>query len=279
METADSLRARLELPPHQSIAEALDPESYVQAYWDENTRPDGRLFVQARKTQVVSSLLKHSIGSASVQLGDTKVLSSMTVQLGQPTPHEPTCGDVAVNVSSPDQRFTSSSLQAWLQRMLEDLLPAKLGLLIGKVSICIMVTVIVIQDDGSLKDAALLACMAAWKDARLPTMEDFHEIQGKLWWKDTQPTSLDSNKSQIDKEYRVSLTMGVMTDRGVTKFLVDPSRRESEFLHGMLTLVVHLPSRALQIEYSGETALSVADLDLAAKMATARADEFADLLK
>jgi hypothetical protein len=45
-----------------------------------------------------------------------------------------------------------------------------------------------------------------------------------------------------------------------------------------LTMVVTIPSRTLQVEYSGAVALNATDLALAAKMANGRADELAKLL-
>jgi exosome complex RNA-binding protein Rrp42 (RNase PH superfamily) len=248
------------------------------AFWEENTRPDGRMFSQARPTKVVSSLLKHSAGSALVKEGDTKVLAAMTLQIGQPAPELPDHGDVLVSVSTPDQSH-SDTLQSWLQRMLDDLLPPRLTLLTGKACIRLVVTVLILHDSGNLMDAALLACMAAWKDTTLPTMEHLKEVQGKLFWKEQPASCLNKDSSQEEKkEYRVSLSMGVLSQKGETKFLVDPSAEEAKFTEGGLTMVVTIPSRTLQVEYSGAVALNATDLALAAKMANGRADELAKLL-
>jgi exosome complex RNA-binding protein Rrp42 (RNase PH superfamily) len=249
------------------------------AFWDENTRPDGRMFSQARQTKVVASLLKHSAGSALVKHGDTKVLAAMTIQIGQPAPEIPDHGDVLVTVSTSDQQRLDT-LQSWLQRMLDDLLPPKLNLMTGKACIRLVVTVLILQDSGNLMDAALLACMAAWKDTTLPTMEHLKEEQGKLYWKENPTSSLDDGLSRNDrKDYRISLSMGVITSqKGDAKFLVDPTAEESKFTEGFLTMVVTLSNRTLQLEYSGAIALSATDLALAAKMANGRADELVKLL-
>jgi exosome complex component RRP43 len=239
------------------------------------------MFSQARPTQLVPSLLKHSAGSALVKQGDTKVLSAMTIQIGQPAPELPDHGDVVVSVtSSAQQGQHSDKLQSWLQRMLDDLLPPRLTLIIGKACIRLVVTVLILQDSGNLMDAALLACMAAWKDTILPTMDHLTESEGTLCWKEKPTSSLDHESSKrADKEYRVSLSMGVARGHeGEVNFLVDPSAEEEVLTEGCLTIVVTLPSRTLQVEYAGPVALGATDLALAAKMANGRADELAKLL-
>ena len=279
--SGDYLKAWFKIPTdaHSNLSKALDPESYVRAYWNDNTRPDGRMFSQARSTEVVSSMLKHSAGSALIKQGNTKVLSAMTVQIGQPAPEMPDHGDVVVSLTALDQVSHSDILQSWLQRMLDDLLPPKLALIKGKACIRLVVTVMILQDDGNLRDVALTACMAAWKDTTLPTMEELAEYQGKLWWADSPITSVNNVAPKVSPEtYRISLTMGVLEKDGNNTFLVDPSRDESRYLSGLLTIVVTMPARSLQMEYTGSAALSATDLSLATKMANGRADELSNIL-
>lgn len=295
MDSGDYLKAWLKIPSDQSanLTKSLDPEAYVQAYWINRTRPDGRMFPQARPTKVVSSLLKHSAGSALVKQGDTKVLSAMTLQMGQPAPEFPDHGDVVVTVTTTtagDQASYADALQSWLQRMLDDLLPPRLNLMTGKTCIRLVVTVMILQDEGNLRDVALMACMAAWKDTTLPTMDHLTEHQGKLWWTESPITSLDRSKgtpvpnedenSNTNKtDCRISLSMGVLEKDGKAMFLVDPSSDETPYTSGILTVVVTLPSRSMQFDYSGSTGLTGTDLALASKMANGRADELSKLLQ
>lgn len=245
------------------------------------------MFSQARTTKVVSSLMKHSAGSALVKQGETKVLAAISIEIGQPTPAFPDHGDVLVTVTTPDPQRRDDRLQSWLQRMLDDLLPPKLNLVTGKACIRLVTSVMILQDSGNLMDAALLACMAAWDDTTLPTMDQLQESQGKLWWKENPISSVNMNGSSNenndndgDKEYRVSLTMGLLKsgETGKPKFLVDPSSEEAKYTDGELTIVVTLPSRTLQVEYAGSLGLDASDLALAAKLANGRADELSSLL-
>lgn len=215
--------------------------------------------------------------------GETKVLAAISIEIGQPSPELPDHGDVLVTVTLPDPKGRADRLQSWLQRMLDDLLPPKLNLKTGKACIRLVTSVMILQDSGNLMDAALLACMAAWEDTTLPTMEQLTESEGKLWWKENPISSVNTkstNDNDGDKEYRVSLTMGLVTSRetGNPSFLVDPSLEEGKFTQGELTIVVTLPNRTLQVEYTGSIGLDAADLALAAKLANGRAEELSSLL-
>ena len=284
------LASWLNIPVNKNWSRALDPEAYVTAFWEQNTRPDGRLFFQARPTKVISSFLKHSSGSGLVQQGNTKVLASIRLEIGQPAPEFPNHGDVLVVVTDNSKDITHNDrLQSWLQRMLDDLLPPQLALIAGKAAIRLIVSVMILQDSGNVFDASLLACMAAWKDTVLPTMDQLQESNGKLWWKKSPISSLNNNNNNnnsnsnaaTDREYRVSLSMGILREdknKGNVRFLVDPSEDEAAFTDGDLTIVVTIPSRTIQVEYTGSVGLDASELALAVKLANGRVDELASLL-
>ena len=304
-----------------SLVQCLDPQAYVNEFWEQKTRPDGRIFSQGRATQVVYGMLKHSAGSALVSSnsGGTKIMAATTFNIGQPSPEQPDEGEVVVQVSgtggrnvgadskSQQQQHYWDVLQSWLQRTLEqdESMAQSLNLLTGKACLRLVITVIVLEDNGNVKDAALLACMAAWKDTRLPRVgKDLTEVQGKLWWKQgTRPiTSLvdddtgaeekmkegdnNNNSDHQDaaaqrRDYRISLTMGIWVHPKdqTTHLLADPSTCEEPFLEGNLTIVVDLNTEKLQVDYTGKApGLTANDLALAAKLARARAKEVTSIL-
>ena len=299
-----------------SLAQCLDPQAHINQFWGQGTRPDGRLFTRGRATQVVLGVLKHSAGSALVSHKDdegdsngTKFLAATTFNIGQPSPEQPDEGEVVVQVSgtggrnvgvdskSQQQQHYWDVLQSWLQRTLEqdESMAQSLGLLTGKLCLRLVVTVIVLEDNGNVRDGALLACMAAWKDTRLPKVgEDLMENQGRLWWKNGPITSLGGEshivvdgvieKKNCDgirqRDYRISLTMGIWVhpDEQTTHFLADPSGWEEPFLRGTITVIVSLATDKLQVDYSGKVPLTASDMALAAKLARARAKEVAKIL-
>ena len=315
-ETLD-LRTWLQLPTTNNntdnndpslLQAVLDPHSYVLDYWEQETRPDGRLLGQVRTTHVQTDLLtKTTAASALVRQGNTKVLATIAFQVGQVAPEFPNHGDVQVTVrntttttSRSNNQSKEDALQSRLQRRLDDVLPPHLGLIPGKVALRAMVTLLVLEEDGTVGDAALLACMVAWRQAKLPTVgEDYclGEDGHQLW---LAPN--DENEEQSEKEtaapppkpsYQISLTMGVIAsmstdDSDDIRLLVDPSELEESHVGGLLTMVVTINTKernnvsetnhALQMEYSGNLALRVQDMALAAKLAQGRAQEVSSFL-
>lgn len=302
--------------PMTSLVQCLDPKAHVNEYWEQKTRPDGRLFTQGRATQVVYGMLKYSAGSALLSQnksgGNTngnKILAATTLNIGQPSPDQPDEGEVVVQVSgtggrnigadSKSQQHRWDSLQSWLQRTLEqdENMAQSLNLLTGKACLRLVVTVIVLEDNGNVKDGALLACMAAWKDTRLPKVgKDLIQVQGKLWWEqNTGPITslLNTHDIMVDegteekteghsdqRGYRVSLTMGIWvhpTDQ-TTHLLVDPSGCEEPYLEGSIRIVVNLATEKLQVDYTGKVPLTANKMALAAKLARARAREATTML-
>lgn len=325
-ESSSSFQKWMNIPPSSSLSstndqrvslmQCLDPKAHIDDFWLQKTRPDGRLFAQGRATQVVFGMLKHSAGSALVSQRDntgsgsaTKVLAATTFSIGQPSPEQPDEGEVVVQVSgtggrnvgadskSQQQQHHWDILQSWLQRTLEqdESIAQSLCLLTGKSALRLVVTVIILEHNGNVRDGALLACMAAWKDTQLPQFgNDLIESQGRLWWKnsDGPMTSLGKNDYIVDgdaekihgdsneRDYRISLTMGIWahpTERKIY-LLADPTSTEEPFLEGTVTITVSLATRKLQADFTGKVPLTANDFALAAKLARARASEVAKIL-
>jgi exosome complex RNA-binding protein Rrp42 (RNase PH superfamily) len=291
-----------------SLTRTLDPKTYVEDFWQQKTRPDGRLFAQGRPTKVVYGMLKHSAGSALVSSSSlsttttgssssTKILAATTLQIGQPEPEQPDVGEVIVQVSGTGGKNVGSDLrsqqqtqwdvlQSWLQRILEeDDIPSQLNLITGRACIRLVVTVLIIEDGGNLKDACLLACMSAWKDTRLPIIgQDLLEVQGKFWWKEGKSITSQQQEyrrttatkdENTPRHYRISLSMGVWVHPAdkTTHLLVDLSSEEEDYVDGVLTVVMNMSTGQLQVQYAGKTALTATELALASKMAKGRAQE------
>jgi exosome complex RNA-binding protein Rrp42 (RNase PH superfamily) len=275
---------------------------------------------------------------------ETKVLAATTMQVGQPSPQAPDRGDIVVRLTvnsgasgnggggggsdlkSFQQQQHADVLQSWLQRTMEEdfgggnnngggggggrsnnnkSIPSCLSLSPGKACLRLVVTVVVLEDGGSLKDVCLLACMAAWKDTRLPVLgQDLKEVNGKLCWtnsnvapnlsdksvfKDGHSDRMmvddndenDSSRWKDQRKFRISLTMGVWVHptKG-TLFILDPSTREEACFDGNeLTVTTEIGNEDnLQVDYAGRIPLTAKDVALVAKLAKARGDEVSDLL-
>jgi exosome complex RNA-binding protein Rrp42 (RNase PH superfamily) len=367
--------------------QSLDTQQYLLDYWQQYTRPDGRLFAQGRPCKVVRGIVKeHAVGSALVNVttesllssslsssittgnnnnnnnqtsssrstsssknynsncSSTKILAATTIQIGQPSPEQPHRGDIVVHVSGTggknlgmdffsgggnqkskqqQQQHSWDVLQTWLQRVLEEedavvddddcnngvdgrngstnkrSIPSQLLLVTGKAALRLIMSVHIIEDGGNVMDAALLACMAAWKDTTLPQVgKDLVEVQGVWYWKkkkkdglspvvdEPKPTDRHHHPShQQQRLFRTSLTMGIWQHpkHHTTHLLVDPSKKEESCLNGKLTIVVvvmngRISKPTFQVQYTGTVALTGYDLAVASKLAQARAEELGTIL-
>jgi len=153
----------------------------------------------------------------------------------------------------------------------------------------------ILEDNGNVKDGALLACMAAWKDTKLPQVgKDLIENQGKIWWKSSSgpvtslggksdgctDTKADNDSNSNQRDYQISLTMGVWVHPTEKKtfLLADPSSDEEPHVEGIITIIVSLGTEKVKADYNGKVPLTAKDMALAAKLARGRAKEVAKIL-
>jgi exosome complex RNA-binding protein Rrp42 (RNase PH superfamily) len=276
-------------------------QSLVESFWKKATRPDGRLFSQTRRTVVQRQVLtQHAAGSALVKLGDSHVIAGVSYAVGQPVGVNQ--GDVLVTIS--DSRNSgsggnnmNSSLQLYLNRLLEETLDLEqLSIVNEQAAFRLFITVQILNHDGNIRDACLLACVAALTDTKLPTNTIWQD--GKVWLRDGDTKGdKEVTNSSDDKEdgselesFRqlqipvvpVPLTMGVWHDveTGKTHLIVDPSEEEDSALTSRMTVVVNAldPVQILLLDLSGRHAVSKTELALATRMVAGRAEELLDVL-
>ena len=279
----------------------------MESFWKKATRPDGRLFSQTRRTVVQRQVLtQHAAGSALVKLGDSQVIVGVSYAVGQPVGGV-NQGDVLVTVQ--DSRSNSSnnmnsSLQLYLNRLLEETLDLEqLSIVPGTAAFRLLLTVQILNQDGNIRDACLLACVAALADTKLPTNTILQD--GKVWLRDGEGGEADADadkedaKRSDDKEddsgselssmrqlqipvVPVPLTMGVWLDQetGQTHLIVDPSAEEDTILQSRMTVVVNAmdPAQIVLLDVTGRHAVSKTELALATRMAAGRAEELRDVL-
>lgn len=161
------------------------PLEYVPRFWEQGTRPDGRLMSQTRPTQVTTP----KSNKALVTLGETRILSTVTVQVGNTTTKP--AGDIVVQLEFPcDLAQTSQSpasaaapLQAYVQRILMETLPldqlslqhhcpnhTESSIKLAHWAFRVNINLQVLVQDGNLWDAALLASVAALQNTKLPQL-------------------------------------------------------------------------------------------------------------
>jgi exosome complex RNA-binding protein Rrp42 (RNase PH superfamily) len=192
----------------------------------------------------------------------------------------------------------NSSLQLYLNRLLEETLDLEqLSIVPEQAAFRLFITVQILNHDGNIRDACLLACVAALTDTKLPTNTIWQD--GKVWLRDgdvvegnkEDAKSSDGKKDGSELEsFRqlqipvvpVPLSMGVWYDveSDKTHLIVDPSEEEDSALTSRMTVVVNAmdPVQILLLDLSGRHAVSKTELALATRMAAGRAEELRDVL-
>lgn len=295
---------------------SLDPKAYIPEFWKQKTRPDGRIFAQARKTTVVAGVLeRNALGSALVKFSSssemdsagsaaetadtsnsylpkptkntaTHVLAGVTAEVGQPAAGE---GDLKITLMP-----QNAVLESWLQRLLLQVVDLEqLGIMKGKSAFGLDITIAVLNDDGNIGDVCLLAAMAALRDTQLPpiVVQDgrVYTLQNDNALKQVPSSLATFTAKKISLPIvPLSLTMGVtslktkgeITNRSEQKWLVDPSKEEESVCDGSITIVVNALNvdQILSLEYQGNVSLTQSSIAIGVQMAKSRAIELWPLL-
>jgi exosome complex component RRP42 len=145
-------------------------------------RLDGRGLDELREVKVIPGYVTSADGSAFVQYGLTKIVCGVKLEPGTPFPDTPNAGVLTTNaeivpLSSPDYEPGPPSAQAIeLSRVVDRAIRA--AEVIDLEKLCVtpsekcwtcFVDIHVLDDCGNLIDAALLAAVAALKNAKLPS--------------------------------------------------------------------------------------------------------------
>lgn len=292
----------------------------------QHTREDGRPLHQARVTSVVSSVLtRNTVGSAMARLGDTKVVAGVTVQIGNPCATRPNCGTITLeslhtsplcgknfgvrnnntNANTTNARTIQDvqATESYLKRILQssniiDLEDLCIEPGISAWKLCIYIEVL--NHDGNLIDASLLAALAALANVQLPSVvhnkntDDDDDGNNRSNRSATQIQILPHSKDQPFLKLHsipIPLSIGVFyadtNDTTITEkeeetsfLLVDPNAMEEQACHGIIHVVVD--SQTEQI-YSCQTigAFHSSPEQLAAsiQMALGRAQEMKPLIQ
>mmetsp|Transcript_9568 Transcript_9568/g.14005 ORF Transcript_9568/g.14005 Transcript_9568/m.14005 type:complete len:242 (-) Transcript_9568:71-796(-) len=238
-----------------------------------------------RRTRMTRGILKlRTAGSSLIQLGNTQVVCGISLLVGQPS--IPNHGDLVVTL---DHTECSIPLQSILMDML-DLSCLALG---ESQAWRLQVTLQVLENDGNLNDACLLAAVAALIDTRLPPTQKNSQT-GRIEIIESSTTSSDDDDDEGAllkwKYIPVPLTVGIYVadDDDETFLLADPTEEEEPLLQGYLTIVVKVDKDSsnedekptiVHIQHSSTTrGLKREDLAVGAHMAYGRYKEIRELL-
>ena len=271
---------------------AVDPLEYYRAHLSRGVRPDGRGLLRGRRPVTRNASLTSTDGSAIVRMGRTALLVGVQCDPTVPTEAEPSCGRIVVSVEfsavcSPAAAAThggsgSTAATAAVARMESDkailvelLQQTANGGLVDLEKLCAVAgtavwscycDVYVLEHDGNLTDAAMLAMMAALSYVRLPSVA-VDEQSGAL-------TVVEERAMALLVERPVfPCTFGLLDGT----LLLDPCAEEEALLSSTFTLLlddsgelraVHKPGGAPLASGSMEPCLAAAKARLPMLRAT-----------
>jgi len=287
-------------------------------YLAKGVRPDGRPAGIVRGACRATSLWRGSVartsgtdggsvGAATALVGETRVVASATVLVGAPEILEPLHGELAFEVTTsplePQGRSAASGPEHPRERgralgeRLRDVFlggaaplfdEAQLGIVAGKSAWRVCVTLLVLNDQGNVFDALVLAAAAAITDARLPAVVAPGPDQlGEVTIVSDEAAAAKGNKSARPRPARplaldatpVPMTCGWRNDT----IVVDPTSAEEPLL--ALTTVVcaaETPGQVLCVRHvasgGGDMPPPPDALLTMCKVASARAGELAPML-
>ncbi len=169
---------KLPIIPH------IKRQAYIGLY-ERGLRADGRSIHAPRNIVIKTGVLDKAEGSAYVSLGNTQVLVGVKVELGQPYRDTPNQGTLVVHAENvplasplfepgpPDEN--AIELARVIDRSLREVKAIDLESLVirvGEKAWNLWVDIYVLDHDGNLFDASMLAAMAALATTRIPDYEE-----------------------------------------------------------------------------------------------------------
>jgi exosome complex component RRP42 len=199
-------------------------------------RIDGREFDQYREISLETGIISNAEGSARVKIGKTQIVIGVKPQIGTPFPDTPNVGVFMTNSEllpmaapnfepgPPDER--SVELSRVTDRCIREgkvIDLDKLVIIPGEKVWMIFLDMHIVDYDGNLMDAAVLGCMAALMNTRIPTAT-CEEDEILVDYENMQPLPLN--------EKALMCTFAKIGD----EMVVDPSLQEEEIMGARLSV-------------------------------------------
>lgn len=224
-------------------------------------RFDGRQPLDYRDIKVTYDVTRNAEGSCIVEIGETKVIAGVKMEIMKPYADDPDKGSLMVNVellplSSPNFERGPPSMEAIeFSRVTDRAIRESGGIDFKKLCIeegeaawMIIVDVCTLNDAGNLLDAISLAAVGAVNAAKLPEVKD-----GKPDYKNRSDVGLPI------KYFPVSTTIYKVGDQ----LICDPTDAEMEGVEGRLTVGVLDNGELCSMQKGGEAVFTLEDIDLA----------------
>jgi len=235
--------------PHGSIISKIFQDD-IKKLANEGERVDGRAFDDYRKIKITTGFVEKAEGSALVELGSTRVLAGVKVEIGVPFQDTPDEGVLAVTAEllplasetfepgPPNEN--AIALARFVDRGIRESKSIDMKqfcLEPGKKVYMIMIDVSVLDHGGDLIDASALAALAALSTTKYHVYEMV----------DGQAVKTEELKPLILREYPIATTLAILDD----KLLLDPSIQEEQATGTFISFVFLEDERICAVQKNG----------------------------
>ncbi len=255
----------------------------LQVMFEKGKRFDGRKLTELREVSIEHDVSMAAEGSARARIGKTEVIAGVKLTLDKPYPDSPNKGNLLVSgdllpLASPrfesgPPKFDAIELPRLVDRVIRESHVIELDKLVvkaGEKVWTVIIDVYPINDDGNLIDAAVLAAIAALKQAKMPGITDAGLPDYKHRTKQAVPLVKDL----------VPLSVTIYKLGGV--LFVDPTREEAEASEVKINFGLSKQGKRHMLHSSQKTGakpFSQKELETAAVLITEKYDELYDKLK
>ncbi|KAJ4465019.1 ribosomal protein S5 domain 2-type protein [Lentinula edodes] len=247
----------------------LHPQIYLQRFLEEKIRPDGRSIADDenedthawRNVEVNVGSITTTSGSALVRLGNTTVVCGVKAEICEPELDNSDEGFLVPNVDLPalcSPKFKTGppteEAQVLSERLNEVLgngmIPlSSLCIYPGKSAWVLYVDATVINYDGNVFDAALLAMVCALKNVFLPHAEFNPELNRTICTRPKSDPSKPARKLIIEEDLvPLSFSFGVFAG---SYLLPDPTASEESLLDTTISIILNTRARILGVSQLG----------------------------
>ncbi|KAJ3777224.1 ribosomal protein S5 domain 2-type protein [Lentinula raphanica] len=251
-----------------AIFQRLHPRIYLERFLEEKIRPDGRSIAQNdegenawRNVEVNVGSITTASGSALVRIGNTTVVCGVKAEICEPDLDNPSEGFLVPNVDLPalcSPKFKpgppTEEAQVLSEKLNEVLgngmLPlSSLCIHSGKSAWVLYVDATVINYDGNVFDATLLAMVCALKNVMLPHTSYDPDLNRTICTRPGVDPTKPSRKLVIQEDLvPYGFSFGVFA---CSHILPDPSASEEPLLDTSISIILDSHAQVLAVSQLG----------------------------
>ncbi len=233
-------------------------EEYIKRLFAQEKRRDKRKLNEFRKIEFETGMISKAEGSALVKLGNTQVIAGVKLSVGEPFPDTPNEGILIVNaefspIAHPSFEPGPPGEDAIeLARVVDRIIREgkvidmkKLVIEKGKKVWMVFIDLEIVNNDGNLIDAAVIASMLALKNSKILKLEDENIVRGEYI------SELPLNHTAL------SATVGKFEN----KFIVDPDYLEEQVLDGKIVFGIREDGKICAIQKQGGCELDESEIE------------------